>query len=87
LANLGQLKYLAALVFYVSAVALTPIPPVLGLVLIWFILFALLTDFGLVTRSMLLLRDYSRENSMKIKKLVLVLLITGLLAYVFCSIK
>jgi geranylgeranylglycerol-phosphate geranylgeranyltransferase len=77
----------AAAVFYVSAVALTPIPLLLGLVTLWFIPFVLVTDFGLVASSVLLLKDYSRENSRKIKKLALLWFIIGLLAYVFGSIK
>ena len=77
----------AAAVFYVSAVALTPIPLLFGLVSFWFIPFVLVTDFGLVASSILLLKDYSRENSRRIKKLVLLWFIIGLLAYVFGSIK
>jgi geranylgeranylglycerol-phosphate geranylgeranyltransferase len=78
---------IVASVFYISAVALTPIPLVFGLVSLWFVPFVIVTDFGLAACSVVLLRDYSRENSRKIKKLVLVLFITGLLAYVFGSIK
>lgn len=77
----------AAAFFYVWAVALTPIPLLFGLVSLWFVPFVLVTDFGLVGCSVLLLRDYSRENSRKIKKLVLLWFIIGLLAYVFGSIK
>jgi geranylgeranylglycerol-phosphate geranylgeranyltransferase len=78
---------IAAAVFYVSAVVLTPIPLLLGLVSFWFVPFVLVTDFGLVASSVLLLRDYSRDNSRKIKKLVLLWFIIGLLAYIFGSIK
>lgn len=78
---------IVAAVFYFSAVTLTPIPLGFGLVSLWFVPFVLVTDFGLAACSVLLLRDYSRENSRKIKKLVLVLFITGMLAYVFGSIK
>jgi len=77
----------AAAFFYVCAVALTPIPLLFGLVSLWFVPFVLVTDFGLIGCSVLLLRDYSRENSRKIKKLVLLWFIIGLLAYVFGSIK
>jgi len=72
-----------AALFYVSAVALTPFPWVLNLVSFWFIPFVLATDIGLVVSSALLLRDYSRENARKIKNLVLLWFILGLLAYVF----
>ena len=73
---------LVASLFYVSAVALTPIPWILNLVSVWFIPLVLVTDVGLVASSALLLKDYSRENARKIKKLVLLLFIVGLLAYV-----
>jgi len=77
----------AATVFYVSAVALTPIPPFLNLVSLWFIPLVLVTDVGLVASSVLLLKDYSRENARKIKKWVLLLFVVGLLAYVVGVLK
>jgi geranylgeranylglycerol-phosphate geranylgeranyltransferase len=72
-----------ASVFYVSAVALTPIPLALGVVSFWFIPFVLVTNVGLIFSSVVLLKDYSRENARKIKKLVLLWFVFGLLAYVF----
>jgi len=72
-----------AALFYVSAVALTPLPLILDLVSIWFVPFVLVTDVGLVASSALLLRDYSRENARKIKKLILLWFLIGLLAYIF----
>jgi geranylgeranylglycerol-phosphate geranylgeranyltransferase len=78
---------ISAAIFYISAVALTPIPLIFGLVSIWFIPFVLVTNIGLLACSVLLLRDYSRENSRRIKKLVLLWFIFGLLAYIFGSIK
>ena len=71
-----------AAVFYVSAVALTPIPLFLGIVSIFFVPLVLVTDIGLVLGSAYLLADYSRENSKKIKNAVLLLFITGLLAFI-----
>jgi geranylgeranylglycerol-phosphate geranylgeranyltransferase len=73
----------AATGFYVTAVALTPVTWFLGLVSIWFVPFVLVTDCGLVGCSVLLLRDYSRENSKRIKNLVLLWFVFGLLAYIF----
>jgi geranylgeranylglycerol-phosphate geranylgeranyltransferase len=73
----------AAAVFYVSAVALTPITYVMGLVSVWFIPFVAVTDVGLVACSAVLLVDHSREKARKVKNIVLLLFITGLLAYVF----
>jgi geranylgeranylglycerol-phosphate geranylgeranyltransferase len=71
-----------AVLFYVFAVALTPLTWFLNLVSVWFIPLVLVTDIGLVTCSILLLRDSSREKARKIKKVVLYLFVVGLLAYV-----
>jgi geranylgeranylglycerol-phosphate geranylgeranyltransferase len=73
----------AAAIFYVSAVALTPIPPLLDLVSFWFIPIVLVTDIGLGASSALLLKNPSRENARKVKNLILLLFVIGLLAYVF----
>jgi geranylgeranylglycerol-phosphate geranylgeranyltransferase len=78
---------ISAAIFYISAVALTPIPLIFGLVSLWFIPFVLVTNIGLVASSVLLLKDYSRENSRKIKKFVLLWFIFGLIAYIFGSFK
>jgi geranylgeranylglycerol-phosphate geranylgeranyltransferase len=78
---------IAAVVFFVSAVALTPVTWLLNLVGIWFIPFVLVTNVGLVASSVLLLKDYSRENSRRIKKYVLLWFVFGLLAYIFGSFK
>jgi geranylgeranylglycerol-phosphate geranylgeranyltransferase len=73
----------AASLFYVLAVSLTPVPWILSLVSFWFIPLVLVTDIGLVASSALLLKDYSRESARKIKKLVLLWFVIGLVAYVF----
>jgi geranylgeranylglycerol-phosphate geranylgeranyltransferase len=74
-----------AVTFYSLAVVLTPVTWFLGLVSIWFIPFVLVTDVGLVVCSIFLLKNSSRENSRRIKNVVLLLFIFGLLAYVFGS--
>jgi geranylgeranylglycerol-phosphate geranylgeranyltransferase len=76
-----------AVVFFVSAVALTPVTWLLGLVGIWFIPFVLVTDVGLLVCSGILLFDHSREKARKIKNVVLLLFLVGLLAYIFGVIK
>jgi 4-hydroxybenzoate polyprenyltransferase len=78
---------IGAAVFYVSAVALTPIPLLLRLVSFWFVPFVLVTDVGLIVCSALLLLDHSREKARKIKKAVLLLFLVGLLAYIFGVIR
>jgi len=77
----------AAALFYISAVALTPLTWVLDLVSFWFIPLVLVTDIGLVACSVLLLKEPSRENARKIKKIVLLLFVVGLLAYVVGVLK
>jgi geranylgeranylglycerol-phosphate geranylgeranyltransferase len=76
-----------AVVFYLSAVVLTPVTWFLGLVGFWFIPFVLVTDIGLIVCSALLLLNPSRENARKIKKIVLFLFLIGLLAYIFGVIR
>jgi geranylgeranylglycerol-phosphate geranylgeranyltransferase len=76
-----------AVVFFISAVVLTPVTWMMGLVGILFIPFVLVTDIGLAVCSAVLLLDHSREKSRRIKNVVLLLFVFGLLAYVFGVIK
>jgi geranylgeranylglycerol-phosphate geranylgeranyltransferase len=71
----------AASLFYVSAVALSPLPPLLMSISFWFIPLVAITDFGLLASSAMLLRDYSRENARKVKNTVLLCFVVGLLAF------
>ncbi len=72
-----------AFVFYVSAVALTPVPLVLHLVSLWFVPFVSVIDGGLVVCSALLLMNHDRERARRIKNVVLFLFVFGLLAFIF----
>lgn len=72
---------IAASLLYVFAVTLSPIPPFLGIVSFWFIPLVALTDLGLLISTLMLLRNYSRENARKIKNSVLLWFIVGLLAF------
>lgn len=83
-ARFGERRAAAgAAVFYVFAVCLSPIPLVLNLVSFWFVPFVLVTDLGLLWCSLSLVKNPSRERARRIKKLVLVLFILGLLAFIF----
>jgi geranylgeranylglycerol-phosphate geranylgeranyltransferase len=73
----------AAVLFYISAVLLSPTPLILQLVSFWFVPFVLVTDLGLVLSSIALVRDYSRENAKKIKNSILLWFMSGLLAFIF----
>jgi len=71
-----------ASVFLVLAVGLSPLPWLWRLVSKWFLPFVILTDAGLILSSILLVRDYSRENARRVKNSILIWFITGLLAFV-----
>jgi geranylgeranylglycerol-phosphate geranylgeranyltransferase len=73
---------IAAAIFYLLAVFLSPIPWLLNLVSFWFIPLVTVFDIGIGAFSFMLLKDYSRENAKKIKNIVLFWFILGLLAFV-----
>jgi geranylgeranylglycerol-phosphate geranylgeranyltransferase len=73
---------IAATIFYLFAVLVSPIPRLLDLVSFWFIPLVAVTDFGLVASAFMLLRNYSRENARKVKSIVLLWFIFGLLAFI-----
>jgi len=77
---------IAAAIFYLAAVTLTPLPPTLNLVTFWFIPLVTVTDAGLVVSSIMLLADYSRENARKVKTHALVWFFVGLIAFVIGSL-
>jgi len=78
----AKMAAVGATLFYLSAVSLSPVPWFLNLVSFWYIPFVVIADFGLVSSSLTLLNDYSRENARKIKNIVLLWGFFGLLAFV-----
>lgn len=72
----------ASSVFFVLAIALTPLPWILKLVSPYYLAFVILTDAGLVWSCVSLLRDYSRENTRKVKNLIILWFVIGLLAFI-----
>jgi len=73
---------ISAAAFSLFAAGLSPVPWIWGLVSDWFFPLVILTDIGLIVSSIMLLRDYSRKNAKKIKKLSLLWFLTGLLAFI-----
>jgi len=73
----------AAAVFSLLAVCLSPLPWLWELVSDWFLPPVLLTDIGMLVSSIMLLRNYSRKNAKIIKNLSLIWFTTGLLAFIF----
>lgn len=76
-----------SVVSYVSAVVLSVLPWLWGWVSVWFVPFVVVTDVGLAVSSVWLLRDYSRENARRIKRLVLVWFVFGLLAFLAGTVR
>lgn len=76
-----------AVLFFLSAVTLSPIPWLLGIVSFWFVPFVAVTDIGLIASSVMLMRDYSREKARKIKNTMLLWFVFGLLAFIFGLIR
>lgn len=72
----------AAALFYLSAVALSVIPWVLGVVSVWFLPLVAVTDIGLVLSSYVLLGDCARESARKVKKTVLLWFLFGLFSFI-----
>jgi geranylgeranylglycerol-phosphate geranylgeranyltransferase len=78
---------IAGALFYLLAVALSPVPWATNVVSVWYLPLVIVTDLGLVSSSALLLRNSSRENARKIKKTVLLWFMFGLLSFVTGSIR
>ncbi|NWF87294.1 geranylgeranylglycerol-phosphate geranylgeranyltransferase [Candidatus Bathyarchaeota archaeon] len=78
---------LSAVAFYIFAVFLSPIPWLLSSASIWFVPLVTVFDIGLVTLSFMLLKNYSRENARKVKDVVLLWFIIGLLAFIAAAIR
>ena len=78
---------IAATIFYLLAVLVSPIPRLLNIVSFWFIPLVAVTDFGLVASAFMLLRDCSRENARKVKSMVLLWFIFGLLAFIAGAVR
>jgi len=71
-----------AVIFFLLAAALSPIPLLLDLVSFWFIPLVAATDIGLAASAFMLLKNYSRENARKVKNMVLLWFLLGLLAFI-----
>ena len=73
----------AAAIFYLSAVVLSPLPYILGLLgLSYLILVVFVTDLLFIIFTVSLLRDYSPQNAKKIKNLVLIAMLTALIVFI-----
>ncbi|MCW4021007.1 MAG: geranylgeranylglycerol-phosphate geranylgeranyltransferase [Candidatus Bathyarchaeota archaeon] len=67
--------------FFLSAVLLSFLPIFLGLVSLWFVPFVVVADSGFTASSVMLVRDHSRETARKIKNLVLLWMMFGMISF------
>jgi len=72
--------YVAAL-FYMSAVLLSGVPVMLGLVSFWFIPPVIVADVGFAASSAWLIYEPTRRNAKRVKNLVLLWMMLGLVAF------
>jgi len=70
-----------ASVFYLAAVLLSLAPPLMKMVSMWFIPFVAVADVGFILSSAMLIRKPTRRNARKIKNLVLMWMMFGMLAF------
>jgi len=72
----------SAVIFYALAVILSFVPWLLGEVSLWYLPFVAVADLGFIFSSASLLRDHSRENARRVKNMVRIWMVIGLLAFV-----
>ncbi len=72
---------IVAALFYISAVFLSVVPIFLNLVTSTYTLLIVASDLGFIFCSMLLLKNFSRDNARFIKNIVLICMIAGLAAF------
>ena len=71
-----------AVSFYVLAISLSVFPWLYGLVSWLYLPLVAIADFGFLSSSFILFRDYSKENAKKVKKMVLLWMVVGLVAFI-----
>jgi geranylgeranylglycerol-phosphate geranylgeranyltransferase len=79
----GKVASLVSSFFFLSAVFLSLVPWLLGLVSIWYLPFVIVTDLGFVGSSVILAQNPSRENARRIKNLAMIWMLLGMTAFFF----
>lgn len=77
----------ASSAFFILAVLLSPIPAILGLMHIWFLPPLILADIGFTLSSLSIIREHTRENAKRIKKITLIWMMFSLIAFIAGTIK
>lgn len=75
-----------AVVFYILAIFLSPLPWLLGLLSIYYLVLVVIADAGFLYSSIALLKNVSRNTALKVKKDVLLWMLIGLVAFLVGSL-
>jgi len=78
----GKTAAILASAFYLASVVLSSVPVALREVNFLYLPLILVTDLGFLYSSLSILRDYSRENSKRTKRMVMIWMLLGLLALI-----
>jgi geranylgeranylglycerol-phosphate geranylgeranyltransferase len=73
--------------FFFSAVFLSLVPWLLGIISIWYIPFVVVADAGFSVSSIMLIKNSSRENVRRTKNLVLVWMLFGMISFFTGTLK
>lgn len=73
---------LAAL-FYLSAVTITPVPPILGGIGVWYSIIVIFVDLGFIYSSICILRRQDRVMALKVKSQSMLWMLLALFAFFF----
>lgn len=71
---------------YISAVALSPLPYLLNLVSWIYLPLVAAADLGFTYSAIFILRDYTRRNALKVKKMTLAWMLMALIAFIAGSL-
>ena len=73
--------------FFLSAVFLSLVPWLLGIVSIWYVPFVIVADVGFSISSIMLTQNPSRKNTRRIKNLVLAWMLFGMISFIAGTLK
>ncbi|MDH5807166.1 MAG: UbiA family prenyltransferase [Candidatus Methanomethylicaceae archaeon] len=75
-----------AIIFYLIAVAITPIPIIKNIVGFWYILLIIIVDFGFIYSSIKIMKKQNKETALEVKKESLFWMLIALLAFLIDGI-
>jgi geranylgeranylglycerol-phosphate geranylgeranyltransferase len=76
-----RIASIIGILFFLGAIILSVFPWIYGMVSWIYLPIVLLSDGGFIVSSVILWKDYSKENVIKVKNMILIWMIIGLLAF------